>query len=552
MTAPTRIRVILQARTSSSRLPAKVLLPVAGYPLVVLCAQRLGRGGLDVVVATSNTPSDDTLADVLARASICCYRGSLEDVLDRFAAAVADLDEQDILVRTTADNPVPDAAFVQDLVGFLELQDADYVGTSSPADGLPYGLSAEAMSVGALREANLQATSFFDREHVTPWIIRNLRTVPPDRHLWGLPDRSALRCTIDTSDDYERMQQAFSQFADDPIDTPWQRIVESVQALPCAPRFRIPFVVREGLAESVLALGTVQLGMRYGIGNVHGRPSTPESVAIVRSAVDHGVTWLDTAHAYGASERRIGRALRGSWRNRTKVITKLSPLSHLPNDALKECVKGLVDASVYRSLHALDVPRLDVLMLHRWRHRSSNDGAIWRRLLTLRDKGLIRELGTSLYQPEDAIAALSDPDVHHLQIPFNLLDRRWLSADFLDALRARPHIRIHVRSVFLQGLLLGDGSNWPAFDHDGPTRLEEIDRLVVALGRAGRADLCIAFVRAHPWVTSVVLGVETLDQLQQDLALACARPLTPEQATLVCDRLAEAPPRLLDPSQWPS
>jgi spore coat polysaccharide biosynthesis protein SpsF len=552
MTGRRQLRVVLQARTSSVRMPAKVLLPLAGYPLVVLCAKRLARGGLDVVVATSDSPSDDALAETLTHASIQVFRGSLDDVLDRLTSAVGDLTENDTVVRATADNPFPDAAFLKNLVAFFDSHDIDYAGTNSPADGLPYGLSAEVMSVSALRRASLHAKTPFDREHVTPWIIRNCRTAAVTNEHWDFPVRPELRCTIDSFDDYLRLVNAFAPFVSDPISVSWQRLVETLADQPGAPAFRVPFVVRENAAESELCLGTVQLGLPYGINNLRGCPPEEEAIAIIRRAVDHGVTWLDTAHAYGESERRIGRALRGSWRTRTRVVTKLSPLTELPQDADLRCIEAAVDASIFQSLARLEVGSLDIVMLHRWKHHEAYGGAIWNRLLSLRQEGVLRELGASLDEPGDAVAALSNGDIRHLQIPFNLLDHRWQDTKFRAAAAARPDVRIHIRSVFLQGLLLGDAARWPMFDPAGARRLVEIDRLVTELARRDRADLCVAYVRAHPWVSSVVLGVESLSQLDVNLRLAGAPPLTPSQATAVRERLGGAPLRLLDPSKWPT
>ena len=175
---------------SSSRLTGKVLLPVAGFPLVVLCALRIMRDGLDLVLATSEAESDDVLVDEAARFEIKTFRGSLNDVLGRFIGAIEDLQNNDIIVRITADNPVVDAEFVRSLVNLLDEQKFDYLGTSSPLDALPYGLSAEIMTVGALRQANLNAVSDFEREHVTPWIRENMRANIVDGH--KLTDRKSV------------------------------------------------------------------------------------------------------------------------------------------------------------------------------------------------------------------------------------------------------------------------------------------------------------------------------------------------------------------------
>ena len=167
---------ILQARTSSSRLPRKALLPLAGYPVSVLAALRAGNRGMPVVVATSDDRSDDELADVLRSHNLTTFRGPLEDVLGRYHLASVDLDDRDTIVRLTGDNVLPDGDFVQELAAAFAPSGLEYVATESLKGGLPYGLGAEAFTVGALRKAHRAATSRHDREHVGPWIMRNCRS----------------------------------------------------------------------------------------------------------------------------------------------------------------------------------------------------------------------------------------------------------------------------------------------------------------------------------------------------------------------------------------
>src|SRR2546427_12368463 len=101
-------RIVIQARLSSSRLPAKALLPLKGMPVAVLCALRAANRGGNVVVATSTDPSDDVLAAKLSEYSINIARGPLNDVLERFRLATTDLAAGDLVVRLTADNVFPD------------------------------------------------------------------------------------------------------------------------------------------------------------------------------------------------------------------------------------------------------------------------------------------------------------------------------------------------------------------------------------------------------------------------------------------------------------
>ena len=102
-----RVRVVLQARMSSSRLPGKAMMPIAGIPMVILAALRAGNQGHEVLVATSDATSDDAIADACETRGVRVVRGPLDDVLGRFLIASEDLDDADIVVRLTADNVVP-------------------------------------------------------------------------------------------------------------------------------------------------------------------------------------------------------------------------------------------------------------------------------------------------------------------------------------------------------------------------------------------------------------------------------------------------------------
>jgi len=117
-----------------------------------------------------------------------------------------------------------------------------------------------------------------------------------------------------------------------------------------------------GRNAAELVLGTVQLGLDYGIANRTGKPERAAALRLVRRAADAGITQFDTARAYGESEERLGEALDG---RPVRTITKLSPLAELSARAGREEVRAAVDASITASLAALRRERIDCLLLHR-------------------------------------------------------------------------------------------------------------------------------------------------------------------------------------------
>lgn len=215
--------IFLQARTSSSRLPAKVLLHVAGMPVVVLAARRAANTGRDVLVATSAEASDDLLASVLADYQVPFFRGALANVLQRFVDASATLNDDDILVRLTADNLFPDGQFIDCMLEEFHRNRLDYLCSGEPECGLPYGMSVEITRVGLLREALIGSRTREELEHVTPFIRRRYgaRGFLGMAHL-GL---SNLRCTIDTFEDYLNVAKIF-QMTREPMQISCERLLK--------------------------------------------------------------------------------------------------------------------------------------------------------------------------------------------------------------------------------------------------------------------------------------------------------------------------------------
>jgi spore coat polysaccharide biosynthesis protein SpsF len=270
----------------------------------------------------------------------------------------------------------------------------------------------------------------------------------------------------------------------------------------------------------------------------------------VRRAAEAGITKFDTARAYGDSEERLGEALAS--RKTAHTITKLSPLSELAADASRDDVRAAVDVSIAGSLAALRRERIDCLLLHRASHMTAFDGAVWERLIEKLEDGTVLALGVSAQSPDEALAALACADVRHIQLPFNLLDWRWREAGVIDDIAERPQVTIHARSIFLQGILAAsDASVWPVIEGvDASALLTRLAGLANEFQRESVADLCLAYARGQSWLDGVVVGMETEDQLDDNLRLFVRPPLSPEDCAQIESRVPHVPAALLDPAQW--
>jgi spore coat polysaccharide biosynthesis protein SpsF len=202
---------ILQARMSSSRLPGKVMADVLGQPMIVRQMERLARSSrLDaLVVATSDDPTDDVLADWCQKARVPLHRGPLQDVLGRFAGALADYPQAETVVRMTADCPLADWRVVDEVIGQHLETGADYTSNVVPTRSYPHGLDIEVAKVSALLEAAAEADDPFEREHVTPFLYRR-----PKRYrianVVQEPDLSGLRWTVDLPSDLAFVREVYA------------------------------------------------------------------------------------------------------------------------------------------------------------------------------------------------------------------------------------------------------------------------------------------------------------------------------------------------------
>jgi spore coat polysaccharide biosynthesis protein SpsF len=233
-----------------------------------------------------------------------------------------------------------------------------------------------------------------------------------------------------------------------------------------------------------------------------------------------------------------------------RVVTKLAPLGELDDAASPGAIRQAVIDSVRRSCMRLGADRLETLLLHRARHLTWRNAVVWNTVKELRDEGAIYDLGVSVYTPEEALEALTQRDVRHLQIPFNAIDWRWRSSGVIEALAHRPGVTVHARSALLQGLLAADpGARWP--EGVDPAQLQAcLMRLTQSLDRDSPADLCLAYVRAQSWIDGVVVGMESLGQLALNLALFKRPPLTADEIATVDAALPRASERLLNPALW--
>ncbi len=283
-----------------------------------------------------------------------------------------------------------------------------------------------------------------------------------------------------------------------------------------------------------LALGTVQFGMKYGVANRGERVGTNEVQRILSMARSCSIDTLDTAAAYGDSERVLGQVGTEGFR----VVSKLPPLElgiTETSDWVTICIRN--------SLTNLNVSSLYGFLLHRPLELLSDDGqAIYDTLKRLQSDGLIKKIGVSVYGPED-LQKLS-PHYHFdlVQAPMNIFDRRLLESGWLKRLKDSG-TEVHIRSAFLQGVLLMKSSERPAYFGHWADLFKTFDDWCSAEG-VTPLQACLGFLNQEPTVDKIVVGVDSADQLRSILASADSPIPSPPEVLQSSDKA------LINPANW--
>jgi len=292
---------------------------------------------------------------------------------------------------------------------------------------------------------------------------------------------------------------------------------------------------------SMLTLGTVQLGLPYGIANTTGQPSYETARDIIACAVEGGVTVLDTAVRYGESEEVVGRAMAElGIADRMVVVSKVAPMGEFSS---ARAVDEFLEEQVAGMLARLRLDCLPICMFHLEDNACHLDA-----LAKFKERGLIRHLGVSIMTPDKAAEVIADGKAEAMQIPTNMLDQRFIRRGLLKSAGERD-IAVFIRSVYLQGLIpMPEGDILPELADIIPVR-----RRLEGLAREAGitlTELAIRFVMGLDGVASVLTGVETLEQMRENLALVNRGPLPADLQAAIHATVPELADHLIVPRLW--
>lgn len=289
-------------------------------------------------------------------------------------------------------------------------------------------------------------------------------------------------------------------------------------------------------------LGTVQLGLNYGIANRTGQPSYETARDIIRCAYDGGINCFDTAAGYGVSEEVLGRALAElGIKDKVAVVSKVV---HMADDLSPDAAYGIIEESVTQSLKRLRLDSLHACLFH----REDNFPRYAEALAKLRDKGLVRHIGSSAVTPECALDIARSGMAEALQVPVSMMDQRYIRQGVCAEARNRG-IAVFARSVYLQGLLLMPEEDIAPELAAAASVRRELKTIADEVG-IGIAELAMRYVLSLEDVTCIVVGVETAQQMRENIRLFAKGPLDESLATAISDSIPDLPVTVLDPRNW--
>ena len=303
---------------------------------------------------------------------------------------------------------------------------------------------------------------------------------------------------------------------------------------------------RTGFEISEIALGAVEIGMKYGIvaaGDAE-QPDYASAEWLLNRALDLGINFIDTARTYGDSESFIGRAL-SARRNEFILASKVPAFQDQGSGG--SILRQRVVASVKKSLRELRTDVIDLMMIHSGTAETIRDGAIASTLSELRDSGWIRTIGITVYGNEAAMLAIASAAYDCVQIAYSVLDRR-PEQNVLAA--AQEHdIGIISRSVLLKGAISHRIRHMPVALSGIAAAVGKLETL---LGREVESlpELAYRYVLSHPVPGTALVGTARVTELEAAIRFADRGPLSESMLSSIRS-LPMLDPFLLDPSNWP-
>ncbi len=302
-------------------------------------------------------------------------------------------------------------------------------------------------------------------------------------------------------------------------------------------------IEKNGYKISEFTLGTVQLGIPYGINNASGMPSFEESSAILQTALDAGITSFDTAKAYGESEAVLGRFFKASPAEKT-LITKVRFDGEAPDEVYSSLVNQIKD-----SCEKMGLERLPFVMLHNESFVYTYGKTLTDALVEAKKEGLADNIGISFSDRSKMEEILSCGVFDHIQIPQNMFDCPELKSGLIKKI-GEMGISVFIRSVYLQGLFFRDTNTLPKELASAKAPIDKLNA-IAERENMSMAQLALSFLKNADGITSLVLGCETPEQLLDSVSKFDTAPMSDKVRQEILAISEEIEPIVISPWNWP-
>lgn len=227
-----RVFIIIQARMTSTRLAAKVMLPLCNKTVLEVMIDRIKEFKDNIVIATTNDGTQKPIVDICEKLDLKYYKGDTNNVLSRYyeAALKYEAKENDIVVRLTSDCPLLDKDILKSCIDTFKKSSVDYLSCGDET-GFPRGMDVEIFKFSLLKEANTNATTETEKEHVTVYMHTTIKDKLNILEFKNSNDDSRFRITLDEEDDYELIKQIYEKF-DNKTDFSYEQLIDLLKSNP--------------------------------------------------------------------------------------------------------------------------------------------------------------------------------------------------------------------------------------------------------------------------------------------------------------------------------
>ena len=283
------------------------------------------------------------------------------------------------------------------------------------------------------------------------------------------------------------------------------------------------------------SIGTAQLGMNYGVANTKGQLSLEEMSKILSYAKKKGVYSLDTAIDYGESESNLGKLNVDTW----DIISKISNLRNVDQN-----IDNFTVSKVRESIDLLKIKRLDTLLLHTPKDLLDlNRNNIYSAIDKCKEQGLCSKIGISSYSYQEVKIIIAKYKIDVVQFPLNIFNRELLESGLIELLKEKG-IEVHVRSIFLQGLLLMKKEKRNSYFKKWNKLFSEWDQLLLN-NQISNLEACLFFVLSLDNIDKIIIGIDSLEHFEE-----ISRVIESYNDKSYCFKLSSNDELLINPSKW--